>query len=68
VNKSLKEPVVLKPGQTVRFETKASQLASLKKAVADGKLAGDAATKAEERINKTPDFVAGELILVEKVD
>lgn len=64
IRKDLKEPVVLNAGQYLQVESKAFQLASLKRAVDAGKLTGENASKAEERINKIPDYVLGELILV----
>lgn len=56
--------VTLKHGQYVQVESKAYQLASLQRAVEAGRLTEEQATQAEARINKMPDFVLGELILL----
>jgi len=45
---------VLTTGQYLNLEGEASQLASLKEAVAAGKISGDNAKAAEERIKKVP--------------
>lgn len=60
--------LTLKDGQILSLETKAFQLKSLNAAVASGKLTEDVASKSRERIEKIPDFVRGELILVTKND
>lgn len=57
---------VLKNGQYLNLESKASQLASLDSAVADGKISGDNAAAARERISKIPDFVRFQVVAVEK--
>jgi hypothetical protein len=64
INKALKEAIVLQPGQYISVESKAYQKASLERAVADGKLSEENAEKARARIEKIPDFVRGELILL----
>lgn len=51
-------------GSMVRVENKKFQLASLESAVSAGKLNGEIAEKAKERINKIPDFVLGELVIL----
>jgi len=51
-------------GSMVRVENKKFQLASLESAVSAGKLTGEIAEKAKERINKIPDFVLGELVIL----
>lgn len=57
---------VLKDGQFLNLESKATQLASLDDAVKAGKLSGDVAEAARERINKIPDFVRFQIVAVEK--
>lgn len=57
---------VLKDGQFLNLETKAAQLASLDEAVKAGKLSGEVAESARERINKIPDFVRFQIVAVEK--
>ena len=66
VSSNLKEPITLKAGDYIQFETKAFQLKSLQAAVAAGRLSEENGEKAKERIEKTPEFVRGELILVIK--
>ena len=63
-SKNAGEPdyIKMRDGKTYRLESKKSQLESLQKAVADGKLSPDVAEKVEERINKIPDFVRFEII------
>ena len=51
-------------GSMVRVENKKFQLTSLESAVSAGKLSGEIAEKAKERINKIPDFVLGELVIL----
>lgn len=53
-------------GQTLSVESKSFQLKSLEAAVAAGKLSEENASKARERIEKIPEYVLGELILVTK--
>jgi hypothetical protein len=60
------EPVTLTPGSFIQVESKAFQLASLAAALEKGVLSEENAAKAEERINKIPDFVLAELIYVKK--
>jgi hypothetical protein len=57
---------VLTDGQYLNLESKAAQLASLKEAIAEGKISGDNAKAAEERINKIPDFVRFQVVAVAK--
>lgn len=63
-SKNAGEPdyIKMRDGKTYRLESKKSQLDSLHKAVAEGKLSPDVAEKVEERINKIPDFVRFEII------
>lgn len=60
--------VSFKQGQCLSLESKEEQLASLKDAVANNKISGEIAEEIEERINKIPEFVSKEIILVERVD
>lgn len=64
INKNLKDPVTLQPGQYISVESKKFQLESLARAQELGKISEENAEKARERINKIPDFVIGELILL----
>jgi hypothetical protein len=59
---------VLTDGQFLNLESKASQLASLEAAIAAGKISGDNANGAKERINKIPDFVRFQVVAVSKED
>lgn len=56
--------VSFKKGDIIRVESKKFQLASLEAAVQAGKLNGEQAEKARERVNKMPDFVLGDLIVL----
>jgi len=53
-------------GQILSVESKSYQLKSLEAAVSAGKLSEENAEKARERISKIPDYVLGELVLVNK--
>jgi hypothetical protein len=66
IRKDLKQNLVLKPGQTLKLESAASQLKSLKEAVSAGKLSEDLGETIEERISKIPEWVRFEIVLVEK--
>jgi hypothetical protein len=57
--------MTVKDGQTLSVESKAYQLKSLEAAVQAGKLSEENAAKARARIEKIPDFVLGEIILLE---
>lgn len=63
IRKDLKEPIVLQAGDFLGVESKAFQLKSLEGAIAAGKISGEAAEKARERINKIADWVLGSVIL-----
>lgn len=54
--------IKMRDGKTYRLESAKSQLESLEKAVAEGKLTGDIAEKVRERINKTPPWVRFEIV------
>lgn len=58
--------VVLKQGQFLNLESQQYQLASLDKAVADGKIKEDTAEQVRERINKLPAFVRFEITTYEE--
>jgi hypothetical protein len=66
VRKDLKEPIVLSAGDFIQVESKKFQLESLAAAVAAGRLSEEIATKARERIEKIPEYVLGELVVVQK--
>lgn len=53
-------------GLSLNLESKAQQLANLDAAEAAGKISGENATKARERITKIPDWVRFEIILLEE--
>lgn len=58
----------LKDGQTLRLESKQSQLDSVEAAFAAGKLSDSAAQMIRERINKMPDFVRFEIVSLERME
>lgn len=60
----IKNDVVFKANDIVRVENKKFQLQSLETAVAAGKLNGEIADKARDRINKIPEFVIAELVVL----
>lgn len=60
------EDINLRKGQFLSVESKKFQLSSLEKAIKAGKLSEEAGLKARARIEKIPDFVLGDIILVEK--
>lgn len=64
IDKKLASPVTLQAGQYLQVETKAFQLASLERAVEANKISPENAEKARERIEKIPDFVRAEVILL----
>jgi len=59
-----RDDVVLKAGSTLQLQSKASQLASLEKAIEAGKISGESAEKARARLEKIPDFVRFEVVQV----
>jgi hypothetical protein len=73
-NKDPKKPDYIKvngahtltDGQYLNLESKKNQLESLEVAIAGGKISGDNAEKAKERINKIPDFVRFQVVAVSK--
>jgi hypothetical protein len=56
--------VTLKEGDIVRVENKKYQLQSLEGALSAGKLNGEVAEKVKERINKIPEYVIAELVVL----
>lgn len=62
-----KNDVVFKQGDMVRVENKKFQLGSLETAIKAGKLDGEIAEKARERINNIPEFVLGELVILREI-
>ena len=58
--------LTIKDGQTLSAESKAYQLKSLEGAVSAGKVSEELAVIIRERIEKIPDFVLAELVLLEK--
>ena len=60
----IRDDINLKKGEFIRAESKAFQLQSLEGAVAAGKLSGDVVDKIKERIEKIPDWVIAELIVL----
>lgn len=60
----IKSAVAFKEGDIIRVENKKFQMASLESAIQSGKLSGEIAEKARERINKIPEFVLGELVVL----
>ena len=59
-----KNGITLKEGDIIRVENKKFQMASLEAAIQAGKINGEIAEKARERISKIPDFVLGELVVL----
>jgi len=61
-----KKPVAIKEGDMFRVESKKFQLTSLQLAADAGKLKPEQVDKAKERIEKMPDFVLGDVVLLSK--
>lgn len=61
----VKSAVTLKEGQVLRLESKKFKLDSLEKAVTAGKISEEMATKRRESIEKMPEFVRFEIVLLE---
>jgi len=57
---------VLKDGQFLNLESKATQLKKLDEAVAANKLSADLAETIKTRVNKIPDFVRFEVVTLEE--
>lgn len=60
----IKDDVTFKKGDFIRAESKKFQLTSLEKAVADGKLSPELGEDIKKRIEKIPDWVIAELIVL----
>lgn len=60
--------MTLKEGEVIRVENKKFQLQSLETAINAGKLNGEIAEKAKERINKIPEFVIAELVVLKNAE
>lgn len=58
--------VNLKTGQYIQVESQKFQRESLERAVAAGKLGADSASKISERIERMPEFVLAELVVLEE--
>ncbi len=64
ISTTLTAPVTLNPGQYLQVESKKYQLESLAGALSRGIITPENAEKAEERIQKIPDWVLGEVIVL----
>jgi hypothetical protein len=62
IRKDLKEPLVLKAGQSLKLESAKTQQESLEKAVKEGKISAENAAGNFERIGKIPAFVRFEIV------
>lgn len=60
--------VTFKEGDIIRVENKKYQLQSLEGAINAGKLKGEIAEKAKERIEKIPEFVIAELVVLKSAE
>ena len=60
--------ITLKEGDIIRVENKKYQLQSLEGAINSGKINGEIAEKAKERINKIPEFVIAELVVLKNAE
>lgn len=68
VNGNLKEDLVLKPGSYLKLENAKFQMKSLQKAMSEDKISADMGKEIQARIEKIPEWVLFEVILVEKKD
>jgi len=62
----IKDQVTLKSGQILKLESKKSRLDSVAQAVKSGKMSEDMAAKVREAIEKTPEWVRFDLVLLEQ--
>ena len=62
----VKKGVVLKEGQIIKFESAKFQLESLEEAIKLGKLSEDVGGQIRERIQRIPEWVISEAILLEE--
>lgn len=60
----IKDNITLKSGEFLRAESKAFQLENLDKAMKEGKLSEEVGTTIRTRIEKMPDWVLAELIVL----
>lgn len=60
------QDVTLKKGQYLNLENKASQLKGIDEAEHAGKLTSEVASNIREKIEKIPDFVRFQVVLLEK--
>ena len=62
----INKDITLSEGQILKLESKASRLADLEDGVSKGRLGADMAEKIKETINKQPDFVRFDMVLLTK--
>lgn len=60
----IKEDITLKKGEYLRAESKVFQIASLEKAMAEGKLSKEVGDTIRARLDKTPDWVIADIIIL----
>jgi hypothetical protein len=60
----IRDDISLKKGEFLRAESKAFQLENLEKAITSGKLSEEIGGQIRERIEKIPDWVIAELIVL----
>ena len=60
----IKDTVTFQKGEYIRAESKAFQIKSLEQAVQDGKLSSEMGEDIKKRIEKIPDWVIAELIVL----
>lgn len=61
-----RDAMTIGAGDIVRVESKKYQLASLDRAVAEGKLSGDVVGEIRDRIEKIPEWVLGEIVQLQQ--
>ncbi len=62
----IKSDVTLKAGQILNLDSKERQLTGVDIAMKNGKLSEDLGNEIKERINKMPDFVRFEIVMLEE--
>lgn len=62
----IRDDLALRKGQTLRLESQKFQLESLLGAVQAGKVSQEMGEKIKERIDRIPDFVRFEIVLLEE--
>lgn len=60
----IRDDVTLKKGDFIRAESKAFQTKSLENAVKDGKLSEEVSVSIKQRIEKIPEWVIAELVVL----